>query len=947
VRSIFRRLFEDTPLFTEIAPPSETKAPPKDPLTAENMMRLVTELAVGHKDRVFGTKEGYHAAKYLRSEMMRVGLKPALDDSYLQRFGLELEDHTRTGQNVVGILPGTDPVLKNEYVLVTAHYDIVQSTHEGANDNATGCAGVIAIAEELKKNPPKRTVVFMTFDGEEGLNYKGDYYPGRKGSRYYAANPIFPFAKTAMMVNMDELGKVHLETKPRDAIYQWSSNDVFARRILAKATEKTDHLGKSINGYPEQPEEAQFFTTDAEPLYRVGVPIINLLSGRYFLNHTPDDDMRIMSPERMEQYVRRGYQCVVDAANDPEPLNRMGITPGGLMPTYPLIRERKSAAQHISEEERLRLSSLYARMPALKAAADKAMAVLEEPAFRERLERKTGFDIGDKEIRTEATLARVRDARKAMVESYRELPKEERGARSLKRDAIDFLGAVENILAGGIYVSMFSGGDYFMQQVPSCLFDLRQGARRIGRGDLVEEITDADTVKFSANASADRAVFMARESLPGLQHALLQAVYALVDPNQARNTEHAATAKDLTAVLARASKIALEKLGIPRNQERELKEIMLVFAFIEATIGSVKASPQKWLYKFAETNLMQDFVGFAHALEAQGTGGANLERLARELEDAIAGTDARALEQAIRGFYGALTEHVGGEEGRAGSLEAIASLGKQEIRERLKAAAIERERDSIDFEALAKAESDPDVQALLQLAQLVKETLDLRKLFTPVDTWRVTLRQEATLQDVKDQIDAVRAAAVAVQGGDTIEKELEFWSKWITPFIELDGPARSQAKARKRAADHGIAAIVELYEAAKPTIEPELEISKKDRESPYKLVKAIQRKIQKAKEKETRDPRAEAAFRKFAPIANALGALERLSAAASAEGRKTFADMVPLIANQFGDEATAKLVEVNDRLSAAWAGAEIEMGRTERSGPMAILKVRAQNRKVA
>src|SRR5262249_47620273 len=155
---------------------------------------------------------------------------------------LDLEDHQRIGQNVVGLIRGTDPKLKDEYVIVSAHYDVVQNTHEGANDNATGCAGVLAIAEALKKNPPKRTVVFLTFDGEERLTHKGDYFPGRKGSKHYAANPIFPFAKTAMMVNMDELGKAHLETQSRELIYQWASNDPFARRILAKATERTDHL---------------------------------------------------------------------------------------------------------------------------------------------------------------------------------------------------------------------------------------------------------------------------------------------------------------------------------------------------------------------------------------------------------------------------------------------------------------------------------------------------------------------------------------------------------------------------------------------------------------------------------------------------------------------------------------------------------------------------------
>src|SRR5262249_3866419 len=122
---------------------------------------------------------------------------------------------------------------------------------------------------------------------------------------------------------------------------------------------------------------------------------------------------------------------------------------------------------------------------------------------------------------------------------------------------------------------------------------------------------------------------------------------------------------------------------------------------------------------------------------------------------------------------------------------------------------------------------------------------------------------------------------------------------------------------------------------------------RKDRESPFKLVRILDRKINRALSKDNRDVRAEAAMRKYGPIAAAMGALEMLTGAASADARATYAQMVPMLANQFGDEETAKLIEVNERLSAAWTGAEVEMGRTERSGPMAVLRVRAQNRKVA
>jgi hypothetical protein len=916
-----------------------------DPLSAANMMRLVTDLAVRYKDRVFGTFEGYVAGQYLRDEMIRLGLKPANGDSYWQRFELDLEDHKRTGQNVLGLIEGTDPVLKNEYVIVSAHYDVVQNTHEGANDNATGCAGVLAIAEALKKNPPKRTVVFMTFDGEEGLSHKGNYFPGRKGSRFYASHPIFPIEKTAMLVNMDELGKAHLETKSRDLIYQWASSDPFAKRILERATEKTNHLGKSLAGYPEQPEEAQFFTTDAEPLYRLGVPIINLLSGRYFLNHTPKDDMSIMLPARMEQYVRRAYQCVVEAANDPTPLEAMGVVPGGLMPTYPLIRERKGAGQAVPEEEARRLSSIYARAPMLKDVADRAIEILEDPLFRRAVEQKTGFDIGPaKDVGTEDTLARVRDARKALVGAYRAIPKNNLELRREKQGVLEILGGIEGVLAGGIYVRMFTGGDYFTQQMPSALLDLRLGAIRLGRSDLADKIPIEDTKPFKTSASLDRAVALAKEALPGLQRALSQAVFALVDPSGAKDTERAIEDHDLVSVFAKASSTAEAKLGKARDEDAERKQISLIFAFLSASLGSVKASSERWARKFADANVLQDFVGFVAQLDLTGDDRQTLDRLAHEVEANIEAGEIGRLEETVVAFYGALTEIAGGEGARARSMTSLMALSRNDVREKAEKAALERERDAVDPTAIAKERSDPEVARHLDLAKLVKDTLGVRALFAKTSDDRIVLKDEVTLATLKAAIDAVRKDAEAYRGAEGIAGELEFWSRWMSPYLALEPAARAQAKARREAAAAGLDALFPLWKDAKEKVDPELRLSKSDLGSPEAVCRALEKKIRRAEDDESRDVRAEAALKKFAPIKEAKDALATLTGFASPGARARATDAIAQLSNQFGDEAVRLLVETDQRLSAAWAGAEIDLGRKERSGPMGVLKVRAENR---
>ncbi|HMJ09277.1 MAG TPA: M20/M25/M40 family metallo-hydrolase, partial [Pyrinomonadaceae bacterium] len=125
-------------------------------------------------------------------------------------FKVRLVKKTSEARNVIGVLPGTDPILKNEVIVIGAHYDHlghggqgsldVNSTaiHHGADDNASGTAAVIELARQFaaeRKN--KRTIVFMAFSGEE---------EGLIGSQYYVNHPLFPLEKTVAMINLDMVG---------------------------------------------------------------------------------------------------------------------------------------------------------------------------------------------------------------------------------------------------------------------------------------------------------------------------------------------------------------------------------------------------------------------------------------------------------------------------------------------------------------------------------------------------------------------------------------------------------------------------------------------------------------------------------------------------------------------------------------------------------------------
>lgn len=119
--------------------------------------------------------------------------------------------------NVIGVLPGSDPKLKNEAIVIGAHYDHLGrggagslapragEIHHGADDNASGTAGVLELARmfSMQRPKPRRTIVFIAFSGEE---------EGLIGSNYYVNHPVVPLQNTVAMINMDMIGRLKEKT---------------------------------------------------------------------------------------------------------------------------------------------------------------------------------------------------------------------------------------------------------------------------------------------------------------------------------------------------------------------------------------------------------------------------------------------------------------------------------------------------------------------------------------------------------------------------------------------------------------------------------------------------------------------------------------------------------------------------------------------------------------
>ena len=162
---------------------------------------VISQDLIGGKTTFDRLEEGAKKRQYIFDENSTASLTTDLVRKEVQAY------------NVIGVLEGTDRLLKNEAIIVGAHYDHLGrggegslaprsgEIHHGADDNASGTAGVLELARLFtsERPRPKRTIVFMCFSGEE---------EGLLGSNYYVNHPVVPLANTVAMINMDMIGRM-------------------------------------------------------------------------------------------------------------------------------------------------------------------------------------------------------------------------------------------------------------------------------------------------------------------------------------------------------------------------------------------------------------------------------------------------------------------------------------------------------------------------------------------------------------------------------------------------------------------------------------------------------------------------------------------------------------------------------------------------------------------
>jgi hypothetical protein len=208
--------------------------------------------------------------------------------------------------NAIGLIEGSDSSLKHEYIVLCGHLDHLGSENSevmnGADDNASGSAGILEIAEAIAKSKPERSVICLLTTGEE---------IGRQGSYYFTENSPVPLKDIIANINIDMIG--------------WSNTDVNGLAPIGSES-VTPKLKETINRISEKTPYVKinwayadtcpiFDLYDQYPFHLKGIPAVTFFSGSNADYHTPKDDAEKIDFEFYQKSCRFIYEVVLELAN--------------------------------------------------------------------------------------------------------------------------------------------------------------------------------------------------------------------------------------------------------------------------------------------------------------------------------------------------------------------------------------------------------------------------------------------------------------------------------------------------------------------------------------------------------------------------------------------------------------------------------------------------------
>jgi len=214
-----------------------------------------------------------------------------------------------TASNMIGSIEGNDPVLKDEYIVVGAHFDHLGLggsrsgsldpdtiiIHNGADDNASGTAGILELSYKLMSNRHllKRSVLFVCFDAEE---------KGLLGSKYYVENPVRNISNAAMMVNMDMIGRLNDNPVILEGV---GSSGNFENIIEDARNNHTLDVETNMGGM-------DFGRSDHASFYRENIPVLFFFTGAHEDYHKPTDDWDKIDYQGEKEILDFIYDLIID-----------------------------------------------------------------------------------------------------------------------------------------------------------------------------------------------------------------------------------------------------------------------------------------------------------------------------------------------------------------------------------------------------------------------------------------------------------------------------------------------------------------------------------------------------------------------------------------------------------------------------------------------------------
>lgn len=255
----------------------------------------------------------------------------ALDANKKINLSVAVKSEDTYSQNVVGILEGSDPVLKNEYVAIGAHYDHVgmnpffngdDKIWNGADDDGSGTVAVLSMAEAFAKGAqrPRRSILFIWHAGEE---------KGLWGSQYFTDNPTVPIGSIITELNIDMIGRsqirnVEIKERNKELILK---DDVYLIGSKMMSTElgeiseavNNSFLKMGFNYRYDDPNDPQqfFYRSDHFNYAKKGIPIIFYMDGDHEDYHQPSDSVEKIDFEQMEKITRTIFATAWELSNRP------------------------------------------------------------------------------------------------------------------------------------------------------------------------------------------------------------------------------------------------------------------------------------------------------------------------------------------------------------------------------------------------------------------------------------------------------------------------------------------------------------------------------------------------------------------------------------------------------------------------------------------------------